>query len=274
VVLFCHGGVWAAGAKWHYSPMGSTLAQLGIVTCVMQYTLYPDALVPQLVEELSQCLDWVQVGLPAAEISPASRQLASGAAAPAPWGARRARRCCLGRRMPRWLGGGAGPWPDAYIQLGGSSAGAAGRASSRAAAPPLQANIGAMGGDTRQLTLVGHSAGAHLCALLLLDRARAAHEQQLRRQRQEQQREEQREEQQEEQQAEAGPGRQAQQIHALSAANSDETASAAGGGGGGGSSSSCGAPPAMPACFVGLAGVYDISQHYEYERRRGTAPRA
>ncbi len=63
MVLFCHGGVWASGAKWHYSPMGSALAQLGVISVMMQYTLYPDAVMPQLVEELAQCLDWVQVGL-------------------------------------------------------------------------------------------------------------------------------------------------------------------------------------------------------------------
>jgi acetyl esterase/lipase len=61
VVLFCHGGVWASGAKWHYSPMGSALAQLGVVSVMMQYTLYPQALMPQLVEEVAQCMDWVQV---------------------------------------------------------------------------------------------------------------------------------------------------------------------------------------------------------------------
>ena len=54
VVLFCHGGVWASGAKWHYSPMGSALAQLGVVSVMMQYTLYPQALMPQLVEEVAQ----------------------------------------------------------------------------------------------------------------------------------------------------------------------------------------------------------------------------
>lgn len=36
VVLFCHGGVWASGAKWHYAPMATRLAQAGIVTAVMQ----------------------------------------------------------------------------------------------------------------------------------------------------------------------------------------------------------------------------------------------
>lgn len=36
VVLFCHGGVWAAGSKWHYAPMATRLAQAGIITGVMQ----------------------------------------------------------------------------------------------------------------------------------------------------------------------------------------------------------------------------------------------
>jgi hypothetical protein len=36
VVLFCHGGVWASGAKWHYAPLATRLAQAGVVTAVMQ----------------------------------------------------------------------------------------------------------------------------------------------------------------------------------------------------------------------------------------------
>ncbi len=51
--------VWATGSKWHYAPMAHALARLGIVAVVMQYTLYPDALVPQLVDEVSQALNWV-----------------------------------------------------------------------------------------------------------------------------------------------------------------------------------------------------------------------
>jgi len=39
VVLFCHGGVWAAGETWHYAPMAVQLAKLGVVTCIMQYTV-------------------------------------------------------------------------------------------------------------------------------------------------------------------------------------------------------------------------------------------
>ena len=51
--------MWAAGEKWHYAPMAAHLAQLGIVACVIQYTLYPDALVPQMVTEVSQAFTWV-----------------------------------------------------------------------------------------------------------------------------------------------------------------------------------------------------------------------
>lgn len=36
VVLFCHGGVWASGAKWHYAPLATRLAQAGVITAVMQ----------------------------------------------------------------------------------------------------------------------------------------------------------------------------------------------------------------------------------------------
>eukprot|EP00877_Chromochloris_zofingiensis_P002628 jgi/Chrzof1/12366/Cz06g31300.t1 len=59
VVVFCHGGVWAAGASWHYAPMAVALARLGVVACVVQYSLYPDALVPQLVEEVAEAFNWV-----------------------------------------------------------------------------------------------------------------------------------------------------------------------------------------------------------------------
>jgi acetyl esterase/lipase len=50
--------VWAAGEAWHYAPLATSLARLGVITCVMQYTLYPDALVPQLVQEVAAAFDW------------------------------------------------------------------------------------------------------------------------------------------------------------------------------------------------------------------------
>jgi len=49
VVLFLHGGVWASGEKWHYAPLASRLVQEGFVVVVPTYSLYPKALVPQMV---------------------------------------------------------------------------------------------------------------------------------------------------------------------------------------------------------------------------------
>lgn len=43
VVLFVHGGVWATGSKWHYTPMAARLCQAGCVVCVLEYSLYPAA---------------------------------------------------------------------------------------------------------------------------------------------------------------------------------------------------------------------------------------
>jgi acetyl esterase/lipase len=51
-------GVWAAGESWHYAPLAASLARLGVITCVMQYSLYPDALVPQMVQEVAAAFDW------------------------------------------------------------------------------------------------------------------------------------------------------------------------------------------------------------------------
>lgn len=45
MVLFCHGGVWASGDRWHYAPLATRLAQAGVVCAVMSYTLYPEAMV-------------------------------------------------------------------------------------------------------------------------------------------------------------------------------------------------------------------------------------
>ncbi len=68
---------------------------------------------------------------------------------------------------------------------------------------------------SQDVVLVGHSAGAHLCAMLLLDRARAS--------------------------AGSAPGSMGWSSHPTSY---------------------------VPSRFVGMAGVYDIARHYEYEKRR------
>lgn len=146
VVLFVHGGVWATGSKWHYAPLATRLAQEGIVTCVMEYSLYPSCHADTMVGEVSQALDWVL---------------------------------------------------DVY----GSS-----QEGNGDTAPYL-------GEKKRNVVLVGHSAGAHLCAMALLERSRS-HD------------------------------------------SVDEQAS------------TINSKVRMPDCFVGIAGVYDIAQHFEYEKSR------
>ena len=37
VALFVHGGVWASGEKWQFSPMATALAKEGVVCCVVTY---------------------------------------------------------------------------------------------------------------------------------------------------------------------------------------------------------------------------------------------
>eukprot|EP00890_Picochlorum_soloecismus_P006591 jgi/Picsp_1/757/NSC_04246-R1_protein len=125
IVLFCHGGIWASGCKWHYAPLASLLAQRGIITAVMEYSLYPDAKTDAMVGEVSEALDWVL---------------------------------------------------DSCGTL--------------------------FNGDGTDVTLIGHSAGAQLCCMSLLRRAQ------------------------------------------------DESRK-------------------MPRQFVGMAGVYNIARHFEYERQRG-----
>ena len=46
------------GERWHYAPMAARLAQCGILTCVVSYTLYPQAKARDMVAELSQALTW------------------------------------------------------------------------------------------------------------------------------------------------------------------------------------------------------------------------
>ena len=54
VVLFVHGGVWSSGDKWQFSPLGSFLAEEGVVAVLVQYTLYPK--VSHLFSPLVDCV--------------------------------------------------------------------------------------------------------------------------------------------------------------------------------------------------------------------------
>lgn len=48
VVFFTHGGVWASGEPWQTVCMATRLAQAGCVVVCHTYTLFPEALVPQV----------------------------------------------------------------------------------------------------------------------------------------------------------------------------------------------------------------------------------
>jgi len=139
VALFIHGGVWAAGEKWQFSPLGENLAREGIVACVATYSLYPAADAIQMWDEVSRAISWTMD------------------------------------------------------------------------------NIKDYGGDARRISLVGHSAGAQLCARALLQRSGVKN------------------------------------VHSRTnkrAWHNDDR---------------------MPNKFIGLAGVYDVGYHYEYEDSRGVA---
>lgn len=58
VVLFVHGGVWASGDKWQFSPLGTFLAESGVIAVLVQYTLYPEVLAIDQVSEVSCALTW------------------------------------------------------------------------------------------------------------------------------------------------------------------------------------------------------------------------
>lgn len=209
MVLFCHGGVWATGAKWHYSPMATRLAQAGVITAVMQYSLYPEVLIPHMVAEVSRALSWT---------------LDHGAR---------------------------------------------------------------LGGDPSRLTLVGHSSGAHTCAMALLHRAILGGRDQRSRRLQER---------------ESRKGKGGGQ-GGIADAGAPQVATAAAPTDGspamhagqmqdsaaellqasatarrrsreekqqeGGQHAEAPGDARMPATFVGVSGVYDLAKHYQYEEGRG-----
>jgi len=59
ICVFCHGGVWAAGERWQFAPMGQSLAREDSVAVIMSYSLYPDAGIGQMVEEVDDAVTWV-----------------------------------------------------------------------------------------------------------------------------------------------------------------------------------------------------------------------
>eukprot|EP00879_Flechtneria_rotunda_P014519 GHRR01015171.1.p1 GENE.GHRR01015171.1~~GHRR01015171.1.p1 ORF type:complete len:369 (+),score=164.80 GHRR01015171.1:3289-4395(+) len=183
VVMFVHGGVWAAGERWHYAPMATCLARLGIIACVVQYTLYPSALVPQLVEEMSAAFDWAM----------------------------------------------------AHVPL--------------------------YGGDVQQVSLVGHSAGAQLCMMALLQRAKAAYEQTAQQGQQQPITQQQHSQSQLAQQPDSHNQEHTAQQQATNGAAQHDSGHTM--------QQTNGRYPAMPRQFVAVTGVYDIAKHYAYEKERG-----
>ena len=67
-----------AGEKWHYAPMATRLAQEGILTCVLHYSLYPQASAQDMVTEVSSALSWTLDNIPKYGGSP-SKVLAASA---------------------------------------------------------------------------------------------------------------------------------------------------------------------------------------------------
>ena len=171
VMLFCHGGVWAHGERWHYSPMAARLAQAGILTMVMSYSLYPKASAAMQAAEVNQALSWSLSNADKYGGDPAKVSMFA-----------------LPARL-HWQS-----CSDAFVSK---------------AAQHLS------GVTALQVSLMGHSAGAHLCTMALLHRAASA-------------------------------GRRLTEQYDQQPVD-----------------------VRMPAAFVGIAGVYDISQHFDYERRRG-----
>lgn len=47
------------GDKWHYAPLARRLSEQGVVTCVMEYTLFPAAQAAAMVHEVDAALEWV-----------------------------------------------------------------------------------------------------------------------------------------------------------------------------------------------------------------------
>jgi acetyl esterase/lipase len=52
MAVFVHGGVWASGERWQFAPLAHRLAEEGIVTAVISYSLYPEKSAKAQAEEV------------------------------------------------------------------------------------------------------------------------------------------------------------------------------------------------------------------------------
>jgi acetyl esterase/lipase len=60
VIVFFYGGNWTSGARQNYRFVATSLAQLGYVTVVPDYRLYPEVRFPAFIEDGAKAVAWVQ----------------------------------------------------------------------------------------------------------------------------------------------------------------------------------------------------------------------
>ncbi|HWW21693.1 MAG TPA: alpha/beta hydrolase [Steroidobacteraceae bacterium] len=60
VIIFWHGGGWVDGQKSYYRFVGATLAQLGYVTILPNYRVYPEVRFPAFLDDGARAVAWVQ----------------------------------------------------------------------------------------------------------------------------------------------------------------------------------------------------------------------
>jgi len=60
VVVFWYGGAWIDGSKNDYRFVGTALAELGYVTVLPDYRLYPEVRFPAFIEDGAQAVKWVR----------------------------------------------------------------------------------------------------------------------------------------------------------------------------------------------------------------------
>jgi acetyl esterase/lipase len=60
VIIFWHGGGWVDGRKGFYRFVGAALAQLGYVTILPNYRVYPEVRFPAFLDDAARAVLWVQ----------------------------------------------------------------------------------------------------------------------------------------------------------------------------------------------------------------------
>jgi acetyl esterase/lipase len=60
VIIFWHGGGWVDGTKGYYRFVGAALAQLGYVTILPNYRVYPEVRFPSFLEDGARAVAWTE----------------------------------------------------------------------------------------------------------------------------------------------------------------------------------------------------------------------